>query len=90
MRKIEFSNQFKRDFNGIEKRGYDVQRLNKAIALLREDNPLPRVYRDHALSGQWKGYRECHIAFDWLLIYKLEEDALVLILMRTGTHDELF
>jgi len=90
MRRIEYSNQFKRDYKAIVKRGYDVRRLEKAIALLREDRPMPREYRDHALSGSWANYRECHLAFDWLLIYEKEADALILTLMRTGTHEELF
>ena len=89
MRKIEYSNQFKRDYKSIAKRGFDIQRLERAITLLREDKPMPKEYRDHALSGNWQSYRECHLAFDWLLIYKKEAGALILTLMRTGTHDEL-
>jgi len=90
MRKIEYSNQFKRDYKLVVKRGYDIRRLEKLISLLRREEPLPKEYRDHALSGSLEGQRECHITFDWLLMYKIEEDRLILTLSRTGTHDDLF
>jgi len=90
MRKIEYSAQFKRDYKVVVKRGYDIRRLEKAIDLLRQEAALPKEYRDHALSGSLEGYRECHLAFDWLLMYKIEADRLILTLTRTGTHDDLF
>jgi len=90
MRTIEYSAQFKRDYRVVARRGYDIRRLEKAIALLRQGNPMPKEYRDHALSGKLKGQRECHLAFDWLLMYKIEADTVILTMLRTGTHDDLF
>lgn len=82
--------QFKKDLKTIIKRGYDVRLLDETLQSLLEGLELPQKNRDHLLSGNWKGYRECHIAPDWLLIYKVEDDILVLTLTRTGTHSDLF
>ena len=82
--------QFKREYKLARKRGFDPRRLAEVVALLANGVPLPEKNRDHALSGDWIGYRECHILPDWLLIYRLEEDILVLTLTRTGTHSDLF
>jgi len=90
MRTIELSKQFKRDYKLMIKRGYDIRRLERVIALLRYDAPLPKEYRDHALSGIYAGLRECHIAADWLLVYKIKDNRLILALHRTGTHSDLF
>lgn len=72
------------------KRGLDISLLEDIIAKLALGESLPEKNRDHALSGNWNGYRECHILPDWLLIYKLEDNILILTLARTGTHSNLF
>ena len=72
------------------KRGLPIEKLDNVIRLLVEDNPLPEKYRDHDLSGNWKGFRECHIEPNWLLIYKIFNNNLILSLARTGSHSDLF
>lgn len=92
MLKIEFTGQFKRDYKLAIKRGCDLQDLTTVISFLAAEQPLPEKYRDHSLenSRNYKGMRECHIKPDWLLIYKIYSDRLVLELIRTGTHSDLF
>jgi len=92
MLKIEFGGQFKKDYKIAVKRGGDPKKLEAVITLLANEIPLPEKYRDHALttSRNYKNVRECHIEPDWLLIYKIESDRLVLALIRTGTHSDLF
>lgn len=90
MLEIVLSNRFKRDLKRAVRRGRDTALLENAVNLLAAGRPLPESSRDHALSGDWIGYRECHIQPDWLLIYKVYENELVLLLMRTGTHADLF
>lgn len=90
MRTIEFHTKFKKDYKRIIKRGYDAQKLKTVIALLEEEKLLPPQYKDYALSGNYAGCRECHIEPDWLLIYQISGDNLILCLMRTGTHSDLF
>lgn len=87
---IQYEATFKRDFKRIIKRGLNPQLLEEVITLLAEEQKLPPKYKDHALSGVYSGYRECHIQPDWLLIYKIKADVLVLLLTRTGTHSDLF
>lgn len=87
---IKPSGRFKKDLKIIAKRGYDINLLINLIKLLADGLPLPEKHRDHALTGNWLNYRECHITSDWLLIYKIENDILVLTLTRTGTHSDLF
>lgn len=87
---VRFTKKFNKDRKLIIKRGYNIQKLKDVIALLRENTPLPAKYLDHALSGNYAGYRECHIEPDWLLIYKIKNDTLTLVLSRTGTHSDLF
>lgn len=82
--------QFKKDYKLAMKRGLDISLLEDIIAKLALGESLPEKNRDHALSGNWNGYRECHILPDWLLIYKLEDNILILTLARTGTHSNLF
>ncbi len=72
------------------KRGLKIDLLEKVIELLAMGTPLPEKNQDHALSGNWLGYRECHILPDWLLVYRIEDDVLVLTLVRTGTHSDIF
>lgn len=87
---IVYTPNFKRDFKQIQKRGYNLSFLKDVITKLANGEELPERNHDHALSGNYKGYRECHIKPDWLLIYKVEENALILYLTRTGTHSDLF
>lgn len=87
---IKYQAAFKRDYKRIKKRGYNVRLLEQVITLLAEGQELPAFYRDHALTGDYSGCRECHIAPDWLLVYEVVEDELLLYLTRTGTHSDLF
>ena len=92
MLKAEFTGRFKKDYKLALKRGCNAAELEKVIALLMNEQPLPDKYRDHALtdSREYKGMRECHIESDWLLIYKIYQDMLILRLIRTGSHSDLF
>ena len=81
--------QFKRDYRLAKKRGQNLKLLHEIILMLADGKPLPEKNRDHPLAGNWKGFRECHITPDWLLVYKLEDDILVLTLTRIGTHSDL-
>ena len=87
---IKFTSQFKKDFKLAMRRGLKIELLEKVIASLAMGETLPVKNRDHALTGNWIGYRECHILPDWLLIYRIEDEVLVLTLSRTGTHSNLF
>ncbi len=87
---IKYHTMFKKDFNKIKKRGYDISRLEKIVELLANEVPLPEQFKDHNLSGNYNGFRECHIAPDWLLIYQVNNNELVLVLSRTGSHSDLF
>jgi len=86
--KVTQSNQFKKDAKRQGKRGKDLDKLLDVVDLLVSRKELPPSRRDHALTGDWKGWRDCHIEPDWLLIYKMLPKALVL--GRTGTHADLF
>ena len=88
MRNLARGTQFRRDVKLAQKRGKDMVKLREVILLLMEGRPLPPRFKDHALSGDWKHYRDCHIEPDWLLIYKIDRDHLHLV--RTGTHSDLF
>lgn len=87
---IKYHTLFKKDFKKIKKRGYDISRLEKIVELLANEVPLPEQFKDHNLSGNYNGFRECHIAPDWLLIYQVNNNELVLVLSRTGSHSDLF
>lgn len=87
---LETTTKFRRDYKMIRKRGYDVSLLEKVIDTLLEENPLDEKYRDHALVGNYVGFRECHIAPDWLFVYKIDRGQLILVASRTGTHSDLF
>ena len=90
MLRIEFTTQFKKDYQLTLKRGYNPQKLMEVISMLQREIMLPPEYRDHKLQGQYSGYRECHIAPDWLLIYRVKQEVLTLVLSRTGSHSDLF
>ena len=90
MYSVKPTKQFKHDLKLVQKRGYDMQKITDVIKKLAAGETLPEANRDHALSGNFKGCRECHIEPDWLLIYEIEKDNLILYLTRTGTHSDLF
>ena len=90
MLKINYHNSFKKDVKKIKKRGLDISKLEKVISILANEEVLPKEYCDHYLNGKYKGYKECHIEPDWLLIYKIENKILTLTLAYTGTHSDLF
>ena len=87
---IVSSTKFKRDLKLAIKRGYDMSLMNEVIEILANGNVLPERFYDHALNGNFIGCRECHITPDWLLIYELSNNELILYLTRTGTHSDLF
>ena len=89
---LELSTQFKRDLKKIQKQRKNKELLNDVIEQIQYQNPLHPKYKDHNLSGNWNGYRECHITPDWLLIYKIIDGDCVQILRlsRTGSHSDLF
>lgn len=82
--------KFRKDMKRIKKRGYDLRLLTEVLDLLATGSVLSEKYKDHVLSGNYQGHRECHISPDWLLIYRVEAGMLVLVLSRTGTHSDLF
>lgn len=83
---IRYSARFKKDYKTIIKRGYNPKLLQDVLTILSNEQLLPPEYKDHPLSGNYKGHRECHITSDWLLIYKIEHNTLILTLTRTGTQ----
>ena len=89
-RDIVWTTQFKKDYKLAVKRHLNIDLLDDIIRALSRGDTLPEKNKDHALSGGWIGHRECHIQPDWLLIYRIEDDILVLTLARTGTHSDLF
>ena len=82
--------QFRKDFKLMRKRGKDKQKLEAVLRILADGHELPPENHDHALSGNYAGFRECHIEPDWLLIYCYRHNLLVLVCSRTGTHSDLF
>ena len=87
---IKPSNQFKKDLKLAAKRGYKIELLTEVIKKLANGEELEPKYKDHQLSGNFGFYRECHITPDWLLIYEIDGEQLILLLSRTGTHSDLF
>ena len=87
---VKHTAQFKKDYKLVIKRGLKIDLLEDVVAALAMGETLPEKNKDHALSGNWAGHRECHILPDWLLVYRMEDDVLVLTLTRTGTHSDLF
>ena len=90
MYKIRPSIKFQKDVKRVQRRGYDISLLTNVLTILANGEPLPAKYKDHNLSGNYEGCRECHITPDWLLIYEILEGELILYLTRTGTHSDLF
>lgn len=89
-RDIVWTTQFKKDYKLALKRHLNIDLLDDIIRALSRGETLPEKNKDHALSSDWIGHRECHIQPDWLLVYRIEDDVLVLTLARTGTHSDLF
>lgn len=87
---LELTHQYLKDLKLARKRGLDENKLNEIILKLIKGEELPPKNRDHNLSGDYKGYRECHISPDWLLIYGRDITVKIVTLIRTGTHSDLF
>ncbi len=90
MYEIVTTSKFRKDYKLAYKRGYNIDLLESLVEELAAGNSLPEKHQDHALTGKWAGKRECHITPDWLLVYKIDGDLLILTLSRTGTHADLF
>ena len=88
--RIKFTNRFKKDLKLAKKQGKDIDKLFNVVEKIANDEALDEKFRDHLLMGNYKGIRECHIEPDFLLIYEKFEDILVLTLVRTGSHSDLF
>ncbi|MDR1704357.1 MAG: type II toxin-antitoxin system YafQ family toxin [Clostridiales bacterium] len=90
MYKVILAKKYKRDLRLAIRQGKDINLLEMAVDILSKGTRLPPEYNDHPLKGKYKGCRECHIAPDWLLVYKKYKDVLVVLLTRTGTHQDIF
>ena len=90
MYQIQFTNKMKKDVKRMKKRGKDISKLTSVLSVLASGADLPDSARDHQLSGNRAGFRECHIEPDWLPVYRIEEDTLILIATENGTHSDLF
>ena len=90
MLKIVPSNQFKKDLKLAKRRGCKIELLQEVVNTLAQEQKLDEKFRDHGLSGNYRGFRECHIEPDWLLVYRISQESLELFLFRTGTHSDLF
>lgn len=89
MLKIKFTSAYKKSYKLMKKRGLDLSLLDDVVEILRQGKTLEDKYKDHELKGKLKGFRECHIQPDWLLIYLIENDILTLTLVDTGSHSDL-
>lgn len=90
MYEIKPSTKFQKDLKRVQRRGYDISLITEILKMLAAGEPLPAKNKDHALVGNYEGCRECHITPDWLLIYEVVEETVILYLTRTGTHSDLF
>ncbi len=84
------TSKFKKELKTIKKRNYDLTIMNYVVDTLASGKSLEPKYKDHSLSGNYKGCRECHLIPEWLLIYQIKENDLILYLTRTGSHSDLF
>ena len=87
---LVMTTQFRKDLKRINKRDKDLSLLKDVLQTLREEQALEEKYRDHALTGNYIGFRECHIQPDWLLVYAINKEELILTASRTGSHSDLF
>ncbi len=90
MYQVKFTTAYKKAYKLMKKRGLDISLLDQVVDLLRQGRQLEERYCDHGLTGNFAGFRECHIKPDWLLIYLIEDDILTLTLIDTGSHSDLF
>lgn len=90
MYEVRFTTTYKKSYKLMKERGLDLSLLDDVVDTLRQGRPLAEKHRDHALSGNYKGFRECHIKPDWLLVYLIENDILTLTLVDTVSHADLF
>lgn len=90
MLEITTTKAFDKDYKLLKKRGYNLNLLKEVVELLANEKELPEKYKNHQLVGNYIGFMECHIRPDWVLIYKIEKNKLILTLSRTGTHSDLF
>lgn len=90
MLELKFTSKFKKDYRRVKRQGKDLRKLKAVLLVLQSGEGLPPKNHDHDLSGSYAGHRECHIDPDWLLIYRVESDALTLTAVRTGSRDDLF
>lgn len=90
MYQVKFTTAYKKAYKLMKKRGLDISLLDEVVDLLRQGKQLEERYCDHGLTGNFAGFRECHIKPDWLLIYLVEDDILTLTLIDTGSHSDLF
>ena len=87
---LVMTTQFRKDLKRMNKRGKDLSLLKDVLQTLREEQALGEKYHDHALTGNYIGFRECHIQPDWLLVYAINKEELILTASRTGSHSDLF
>lgn len=90
MLKLRTTSKFRKDYKRIKKRGYDLALFEEVLEKLLNQEPLEARCKDHALIGSYSGFRECHIQPDWLFVYAIEEEQLILVAAGTGTHADLF
>ena len=90
MYNLRFTNKIQRNIKLMKKRGKDLDKLTVVLKLLQNDEGLPSKYKDHALTGNYIGCRECHIEPDWLLVYEIINEELIILLLTTGSHSDLF
>ena len=90
MLQLETTGQFRKDYKRVKKRGYDMNLLEDVIQTILEEKSLAEKFRDPSLTGNYTGFCECHILPDWLLIYAIKQEKLILTASRTGTHSDLF
>ena len=90
MLEVKITSKFKKDYKLVKKRKLDVNLLKRVVFKIANEIPLDEKHKDHELTGKYKGFRECHIQPDWLLIYLIEDQTLTLTLTRTGSHADLF
>ena len=90
MLSIEFSNKYKKSYKLAKRRGLNLSSLDDVVRQLAEGKSLDPKHKDHQLSGNYKAYRECHIQFDWILVYRIVKNRCELYLFDTGTHEDVF
>lgn len=88
--RVQWTSRFKKDYKLCISRGLNMSLIDDAIRILAEKGSLPAEYKEHNLTGDWQGFRECHIKPDWLMVYAVGNNTLTLTLSRTGTHSDLF